>query len=187
MEQCLGEREIPSLPAADPSTSACSQSCAFLICSAFKEAERSGEENGRREGAGLQRVRTTWVSHSGLAFHLCTGHSVPTGAEKQQFQMGTGRAGFVNLATSPCFFGQVTKLLCVKFLNMKWRLFKNPSSLKPLPGLKPRILGLYLPFSSFLEHTTLSPLHARARSEGHRSERSRSSHPIPRCCLLSAP
>jgi hypothetical protein len=49
------------------------------------------------------------------------------------------------LAISPCFFGQVTKPLCVKFLNMKRRLFKNWSSLKSLPGLKPG----FVPFSQF--------------------------------------
>lgn len=119
------------------------------------------------------------MSHSGLAFHLHTGHSVPTGAEKQQFQMGAGGAGFVNLATFPCFFGQVTKPLCVKFLNMKWRLFKNRSSLKPLPGLKPRILGLHLPLSSFLEHTTLSPLAYQSQIWGTQGCLREASHPIP--------
>jgi hypothetical protein len=101
--------------------------CAFLICSAFKEAEWLGEENGE-EGAGLQSVLTTSVSRSGLAFHLSTGQTVPRGAEKHQFLIGWewgGGAGFINLAISPCFFGQVTKPLCVKFLNMKRRLFKN--------------------------------------------------------------
>lgn len=114
---------------------------------------------------------TTWVSHSGWApsDEPRSGCSYST-RKYLLLRIGDAGEGF-NLATSPCFFEQVTKPSCLQFLHTERRLFKNRSSLKSLPGPKPRVLGLCLPLNSFVEHTGPSTLTCWSQGPGrHRGQ-----------------